>query len=80
MRFISVPMVILDSFKAIVESKIQISPFSIEAYYDDELEYIGPGGQTSTNITTLYMKSGRAIEILMDIKEFEQELEHFYNQ
>lgn len=80
MRFISVPLVILNSFKEIVESKIQISPFSIESYYDDELEYVGPSGQTSTNITTLYMKSGRAIEILMDMKEFEQELERFYAQ
>ena len=80
MRFITVPLVILDAYKQIIESKIRISPFSIEAYYDDELEYVGPSGQTSTNITTIYMKSGRAIELLMDIKEFESELEQFYAQ
>lgn len=80
MRYINVPMVLLNEFKQIVDGTINISPFAIEAYYSDEIEYVGAAGQTNANITTVIAKSGRTYELLIDIEEFEKQLAEFYNQ
>jgi hypothetical protein len=80
MRFAKFPLLILNEYKQLLETYININPFSIEAYLDDVVEYVSDTGQTSANITTIILRSGKSFELFMPIEEFEQVVNQFYAQ
>lgn len=71
-RFLKLPVILHKEDHPSIIGNVRLNPFSIEAYYADEITYEAEAGQTQTSDCVHVLTKNDELHIMLSISEFEK--------